>query len=151
MDLIVREPSKAKKKIIINHVKLFTDGACNGNPGPGAIGVLICEEDGKELWKCNDCVGHCTNNTAEYKALITGLNQRAKFTRNRVTCFSDSELVVNQMNGTYRIKAPHLLDLFKEVKQCETPFKKVIYSHVKRGNPFIQKVDRLANDALQGK
>ena len=151
MALIAKDPSIRGKKKFINHVKLFTDGACKGNPGPGAIGVLICDDDGKELYRCNDCVGHCTNNIAEYKAMILGLNQCAKFTRKKVTCFSDSELVIKQMNGAYRIKVPHLLDLFKEVKQCETVFEEVIYTHTPRGNPFIQKVDLLANNALLGR
>jgi ribonuclease HI len=151
MSLTARAFRKKQRKKFIDHVQLFTDGACKGNPGPGAIGILIYDDDGNELWKCNDCVGNCTNNIAEYKALIMGLNQCAKFTRKRVTCFSDSELVIKQMNGVYRIKVPHLLELFKGVKQSETPFEEVIYTHVNRENPFIKKADKLANEALQGR
>lgn len=151
MPLIAKAPSKTGKGKFIDNVKLFTDGACKGNPGPGGIGIVIIDGDGTELWRCNECIGDCTNNVAEYKAIITGLNQCAKFTRKKVTCFSDSQLVVRQMNGAYRIKAPHLLDLFKIVKQAETPFEEVIYTHVNRENPFIKKADRLANEALQGR
>jgi ribonuclease HI len=146
---LIAKKQRLSKKGFIDHVKLFTDGACKGNPGPGAVGVMICDDDGNELLKEGCCVGHCTNNIAEYKALIKGLNLCAKFTRKRVTCFCDSELVVKQMNGAYRIKADHLLELFKEVKQCETPFEEVVYTHPKRGNKFIQKVDKLANETLQ--
>lgn len=151
MGLIVKAPSKTGKGKFIDNVKLFTDGACKGNPGPGGIGIVIIDNDGTELWRCNECIGDCTNNIAEYQAIITGLNHCAKFTRKKVTCFSDSQLVVRHMNGIYRIKAPHLLKLFKIVKQAETPFEEVIYTHVNRENPFIQKADRLANEALQGR
>ena len=100
----------------IDEVKLFTDGGCRGNPGPGAIGVIILDGDNTELHAHAECIGNTTNNRAEYHALIKGLRLCAKHTRGRVTCYLDSELVVRQMNGVYRLKKEELLALFQKVK-----------------------------------
>jgi ribonuclease HI len=135
----------------IDRVKLFTDGGCRGNPGPGAIGVLILNQTNEELDRYSECIGNTTNNRAEYRAVIQGLNLCAKHTRGRVTCYSDSELLVNQMSGTWRLKNDQLRQLFFEVKQCEQVFAEVVYTHVKRTNPFIRKADRLANEAIEGR
>ena len=110
----------------IDHVKLFIDGGCRGNPGPGAIGVLIVDNDGNQLRMEAECIGVTTNNRAEYRALIKGLDLCAKHTRRRVTAYSDSELVVNHMNGHWRLKDDTLRELWKKVKQCEQVFKEVV-------------------------
>ncbi len=135
----------------IDHVKLFVDGGCLGNPGPGAIGVLIVDNDGNQLRMEAECIGVTTNNRAEYRALIKGLDLCAKHTRRRVTVYSDSELVVNHMNGHWRLKDDTLRELWKKVKQCEQVFKEVVYTHVRRTNPFIRKVDRALKEALEGR
>jgi len=135
----------------IENVKLFIDGGSRGNPGPGAIGVLLLDEAGNELFRYSRCIGHATNNAAEYQALIEGLRRCAEFTRKRVTVFTDSQLVFKQMNGEWRIKQPHLQELFLEVKHLEDFFEEVIYTHVKRTNPFMKKVDRLLNEAFEGR
>ncbi len=135
----------------IDHVKLFVDGGSRGNPGPAAIGVLILDGDKNQLLLRAQCIGIATNNQAEYHALIWGLNLCAGHTRRRVTCYSDSELVVKQMIGHYRLKNDVLLQLFQRVKQCEGAFDEVVYTHVVRTNPYIQKVDRALNEALEGR
>ncbi len=135
----------------IDHVKLFIDGGCRGNPGPGAIGVLIVDNDGNQLRMEAECIGVTTNNRAEYRALIKGLDLCAKHTRRRVTAYSDSELVVNHMNGHWRLKDDTLRELWKKVKQCEQVFKEVVYTHVRRTNPNIKKVDRALKEALEGR
>ena len=135
----------------IDHVKLFTDGGCRGNPGPGAIAGLVVDNDNRELARYSNCIGNTTNNRAEYRALIKGLEMCAQHTRRRVTCFTDSQLVVNQMNGTWRLKNDDLRQLFQQVKDCERVFDEVIYTHVSRTNPFIKKVDRTLNEAFEGR
>ena len=135
----------------IGHVKVYIDGGCRGNPGPGAIGVLLVDDDGNQLCMEAECIGGTTNNRAEYCALIKGLDLCAKHTRKRVTVYTDSELVVNHMNGHWRLKDDTLRELWKRVKQCEQVFSEVVYTHVKNTNPFIKKVDRALNEAFEGR
>jgi ribonuclease HI len=135
----------------MNTVKLFTDGGSRGNPGPGAIGVIIFDERDNEIEKFKESIGHTTNNRAEYHALIKGLDLAAKHTRDTVYSHLDSELVVKQMSGLWRLKKDELRALFQQAKDKERPFKKVIYTHVRRTNPFIKRVDRLVNEALEGR
>jgi len=134
----------------IAEVKLFTDGGCKPNPGPGAIGVVILDDAQNELQTFAECIGDCTNNQAEYRALIKGLDLCAKHTRKKVVCFLDSELVVNHMNARYRLKDDTLRALYHEVKKREAPFEQVIYSHVGENNQYIKKSHRLLNQALEG-
>lgn len=133
----------------MNAVKLFTDGGSRGNPGPGAIGILILDEQNNEIEKFKDRIGYTTNNRAEYHALIKGLDLAAKHTRHSVYCHLDSELVVKQMQGLWRLKNDELRALFGQAKDRERPFKKVIYTHLRRSNPFMKRVDRLVNAALE--
>ncbi len=71
-------------------IHLYTDGGSKGNPGAGSIGTVICTDSNKLLHEYSECIGHCTNNQAEYKALIKGLDLCAKYTRGEVVCFSES-------------------------------------------------------------
>ena len=103
----------------MSEVRLYTDGGCRGNSGPGAIGIILLDAAGIELLTHAEVIGDCTNNRAEYKALIEGLHIAAGHTRTKVNCFLDSELVVKQMTGIYRLKDRTLLDLFQEVKDAE--------------------------------
>jgi ribonuclease HI len=135
----------------INEVRLYTDGGCRGNPGPGAIGLVILDVQNNELRVHSEIIGECTNNRAEYKALIRGLGFCAGYTRRKVCCFLDSELVVRQMTGVYRLKDAVLRGLFQEVKNAELPFDEVIYQHVPRTNQYIRKADRLLNEAFEGR
>lgn len=134
------------QKIYVN-----SDGGSRKNPGPAAIGVVIWDEDHNKLEEFKECIGDATNNTAEYKAVIKALELAAKHTRNEVHLFTDSELVIKQMNGIFRIKKQHLLELFNEVKDRERTFKKVVYNHVPRNNKFQVHADKLVSDALEGK
>ena len=134
----------------IDKVKLYTDGGCRGNPGPGAIAFRILDENNSELESYCECIGETTNNRAEYHALIKGLECSAKHTRGIVNCFLDSELVIKQVTGLFRLKNDVLRTLFYNVKQKESPFEKVTYQHLKRTNPLIKKVDTLVDKALEG-
>ncbi len=135
----------------IDHVKLFTDGGCRGNPGPGAIGVLLLDTNGNELAYFAECIGNTTNNRAEYHALIRGLDACAKHTCRRVTCHTDSQLIVNQLNGDWRLKNDELRQLWHKVKDLERVFEAVVYQHTPRTNPEIKKVDKLLNHAFDGR
>ena len=135
----------------IDRVKLFVDGGCRGNPGPGAAGALVLSDDETELGRDAKVLGHTTNNRAEYHAVLLGLDLCAKHTRRRVTVYSDSQLVVKQMNGAWRLKNDNLRELFKEVKAAEQVYDEVIYTRVSRGNPYIKKADRLVNEIFEGR
>ena len=132
-------------------VKLFTDGGSRGNPGPGAIGLLILDEQNNEIDSFKECIGRTTNNRAEYHALIKGLDLAAKHTRDKVCCYLDSELVVKQMAGVWRLKDNELRVLYHKAKDKERPFREVVYTHVRRTDPNMRKADRLVNDALDGR
>lgn len=132
---------------------IFTnsDGGSRGNPGQGGIGVII-RDNNKILIKHSAKIGKfVTNNIAEYEALIKALELAGRFTKDEVTCFLDSELVVKQLLGEYRIKDPKLLPLFLKVQKLQENFNKIIYKHVSREDSFQQIVDELLNEELDRK
>ncbi|MCK4335237.1 MAG: ribonuclease HI family protein [Candidatus Aenigmarchaeota archaeon] len=126
---------------------IYTDGASRGNPGPGAIAFLILNEKGEILREHKHFIGVCTNNVAEYRALIAAL-ERARRLGDEATCFSDSKLMINQLKGKYKVKKKHLKELFEKVKALERKFRKVEYSNVRRTDPVIKRVDRMVNEVL---
>ncbi|HIG95886.1 TPA: ribonuclease HI family protein [Candidatus Woesearchaeota archaeon] len=134
------------KKIFIN-----ADGGSRGNPGPAALGVVLRDEDQHEIETCGEYLGKTTNNVAEYKSLLKGLQLAAKYHAEEVFVYMDSELVVRQMSGHYKVKAKHLAPLFAEVKKVEKQFSKVVYRSVPRSNPFQKQADALVNQALDEK
>jgi len=138
-----------KISVFVDRVKLFTDGGCRGNPGPGAISILIMDANNTELCTHSECVGQTTNNRAEYRALIKGLDLCAKYTRRHVTCYSDSQLLINQITGVWRLKDDELRSLFYKVKDLERVFDEVVYQYVSRTNQYLKKVDRLLNNAFE--
>lgn len=135
----------------IGKVHVYTDGGSKGNPGAGSIGVVICSAENKIIREFSECIGHCTNNQAEYKAAIKGLDMCAEYTRGEVVCFSDSELLVKQMTGEYRIKNAKLRKLFHQVNTATNVFSTVTFQHVPRTNQRIQRADSLLNEAHNGK
>ena len=136
---------------LIDEVQLYTDGGCRGNPGPAAIGAIIMDVEQHELFASAECIGPATNNRAEYRALIKGLDLCATYTRRRVVCYSDSELLINQMTGAHRLKNEELRALWQMVKELERVFHEVAYQHVRRTNQFITKADRLLNEAFDAR
>jgi len=132
---------------------IFTnsDGGARGNPGPGAIGVIV-REDGKILAKHSEFIGkNVTNNIAEYEALIKALELVQKFTKEEVTCVVDSELVYKQLMGKYQVKHPKMLELFLIVQRLQDKFKKVKYMHVSREDKFQMMADELLNQEFERK
>jgi ribonuclease HI len=127
-----------------------SDGGARGNPGPGAIGVIVRRE-GEIINQYSAKIGKfITNNVAEYEALIKALELACKFD-DEVTCFLDSELVVKQLLGEYKVKNPHLLPLFLKVQKLQENFKKIKYQHVSREDKFQVLADELLNNELDRK
>ncbi|MDO8468024.1 MAG: ribonuclease HI family protein [Nanoarchaeota archaeon] len=127
-----------------------SDGGARGNPGPGAIGVIV-RRDGEILRKYSRFIGErVTNNIAEYEALIAALKIALEYDK-EVTCILDSELLVKQLLGEYRVKHPQLLELFKKVQKEQDKFDKVKYVHVSRWDKFQQMADELVNEELESK
>lgn len=125
---------------------LFTDGASRGNPGPAAAGVMIKDQEGKVLLEKGQFLGRMTNNEAEYRALLLGLELAKDLKPETLVCSLDSELVVSQINSLYRVKKPHLRRLLLKIRQVERNHPKVIYKLIPRGKNTA--ADTLANDAL---
>jgi len=129
-------------------LKVYSDGASRGNPGPSAIAFMILTEDGKILKRHSRYVGIRTNNQAEYEALISALEFASKLTSQEVVCYLDSELVVKHLNGEYQVKNPNLKNLWLKVKELEQKFQKTSFMYVPRTDRYIEKVDLLANQTL---
>ena len=130
-------------------ITIFTDGGARGNPGPAGIGGVIIrgtDGGGETLEEFSSFIGRATNNQAEYQALLAGLDRARKHTDGDVECVLDSELLVKQLTGEYRIKSPELKKLAHQVKHLEESFKSVSYRHTYRaGN---ERADALVNQAL---
>jgi len=127
-----------------------SDGGARGNPGPGAIGIIV-RKNNQILKKYSARIGRATNNVAEYKALIKALELAQKYTKTELTCILDSELVTRQLTGKYKVKKPKLKLLFSKAKKLEKKFKKIRYRQVSRYNKFQRIPDALLNEKLDGK
>lgn len=125
---------------------IHTDGGARGNPGPAAAGVVIKDSAGKILSAYGEYLGEQTNNFAEYSALISGLKKAHALGATEVDCFLDSELIVKQMKGEYRVKEPTLQKLFVQVYNASSKFKKVGYHHVMRAKN--KEADEMVNETL---
>ncbi|MDV2481309.1 ribonuclease HI family protein [Methanoculleus sp. Wushi-C6] len=128
-------------------VTLYTDGASRGNPGDAAWAYVIVR-GGSVVAGSSGFIGKTTNNVAEYHAIINGLKAARAFTRDRLTVRSDSELVVRQLTGRYRITKDHLAALADEVRQRMRDFAEVRFENVPREHPCICVADRLCNETL---
>ena len=129
-------------------VKLITDGGCRGNPGLGAIAIIILDGNNNVLFRFGKLIGQTTNNKAEYTALIEGLARAADFTSSTVNCFLDSQLVVKQVKDEWKIKDEYIKGLYFKVLDKESAFDKVTYAHLRRTHPDIDAVDKIVNETL---
>lgn len=128
--------------------QIFSDGGARGNPGPSAIGVLICEPNGAHIKDHGAVIGKATNNIAEYSAVICGLQMARDMKIKTIDYYVDSELVCKQINGEYRVKTPHIRELYLKAKQLADSFEQITFRHVRRNHEKIQHVDALVNRAL---
>jgi ribonuclease HI len=129
-------------KLIIN-----TDGLSKGNPGTAAIGATIKDERGKMLATISQRIGVTTNNVAEYKALIATLRMALKLKGTQVEIRADSELMIKQLNGSYKIKSVGLRPLYLEAAKLLAQFETVSLKHIPR--ELNAAADKLANDAVK--
>jgi len=126
--------------------RLSTDGGSRGNPGPAAYGYVLESEDGHVLDARGETIGVATNNVAEYRALIAGLEKAVEVGIDELEVVSDSELLVNQMRGDYKVKNDTLRGLVAEATALADRLRKVRYTAVRREHNDL--ADKLVNDAL---
>ena len=126
--------------------KLFTDGGSRGNPGPAAYAFVLEAEDGTVLDARGEAIGVATNNVAEYAALVAGLERAVEVGVNELEVVSDSELLVKQMRGEYRVKNRALQDLFLDASRLARRIQRVTYTAVRREHNEL--ADSLVNEAL---
>jgi ribonuclease HI len=125
----------------------YTDGASRGNPGPSAYAYIVCSQD-RKLDERGEFLGKKTNNEAEYHAIIAGLDAAAGFSQGQVSVYSDSELVIRHLTGSYRVRAAHLIPLYRRVKALEETFDSVSYHSLPREDDMIRRMDALCNRIL---
>jgi ribonuclease HI len=126
--------------------RLFTDGGARGNPGPAALAYVLEAEDGTVLDARGETIGIATNNVAEYEALVAGLHKAVELGVDEVEVVSDSELLVKQMTGEYRIKNAALVELSLAATRLARELGRVTYTAVRRAENEL--ADRLVNEAL---
>lgn len=128
---------------------IFADGGARGNPGPAAVGVVI-SKNGEKLKAIGEKIGTATNNFAEYKALVRGLEEAVKICKeekiDELEVFADSQLVIKQITGQYKIKNPSLAEILGQILQLEKKLPKIKYNLVERAKNW--QADRLVNLAL---
>ena len=129
-----------------SEMKVYTDGGARGNPGPSAAGVAFINPQGKVVKEISKYLGVQTNNYAEYTALLIALEEADKIKIKRLDCYLDSELIVRQMAGVYRVKNAGLKPIYEKVKKLACGFEWIRFSHVKREHNKI--ADSLVNKAL---
>lgn len=130
-------------------VIIHTDGASRGNPGEAGIGVTISTTDGQKIAEISEYLGITTNNIAEYKALIRGLEEALLSGATEVEVYTDSELMARQINGQYKVKNEGLLPLYGEAKKLLGQFGSAKVTHVRR--ELNKAADKLANLAIDAK
>jgi ribonuclease HI len=127
-------------------VVAYADGASRGNPGPASFGAVVYDENGAELHRTSRAIGRGTNNQAEYQGAIAALEAALGLGAREVELRLDSELVVRQLTGRYRVRNPGLIPLYKRLLDLRTRFDRVRITHVPRAQNKV--ADRLANEAL---
>ena len=127
---------------------IYTDGAARGNPGPAGAGAVASDESGRVVDEASRFLGKATNNVAEYSALILALERAGELGAREIEIRADSELVVRQMNGEYKIRNEKLRELAGRVARLARGFDEVRYLHVRREQN--RAADRLANRAIDG-
>ena len=139
-EILLSQPTKPEAVLI--HI----DGASRGNPGKAGIGVLIQGSQGQTISQLSKPIGVATNNLAEYRALLEALTEAERLGARDLTIFSDSELLVNQINGTYKVRDAGIFPLWSQAKRKLAKFQKYLVLHIKRDEN--KEADALANAAI---
>ena len=128
-------------------LRIFSDGGSRGNPGPSAYAIVVTE-NGKIIHEQSEFLGVHTNNYAEYRGLIAGLAFAANHGAKEVEFVMDSQLVIRQMNGEYKVKSPDMLELYKDAKALASLIPSVKFSNVRRSELLIPRADALLNEEM---
>lgn len=128
------------------NLKIYTDGGARNNPGPAGIGIVIYDGKKKVIKKHKEYIGEATNNEAEYRAVLKALELAANISKESLEFFIDSELVVKQLNGLYKVKDKKMKKLFDEVKVLAMGFANISFTHIKREQNKL--ADKLVNEAI---
>ena len=123
---------------------IYSDGGSRGNPGPSAYAVVVTR-DGKIIYEHAQFLGVNTNNYAEYRGLIAGKSKALNLKENDVEFVMDSELVIKQMRGEYKVKSPNIKELHEDAKAMSSLIPHVKFTHVRRENPMVSRADALLN------
>jgi ribonuclease HI len=132
----------------LDRLTVNVDGGARGNPGPAAIAAVIRDEGGGVLEEVGERIGRATNNVAEYRALLLGIERAAALGASELELVGDSELIVRQVKGEYKVKDATLRELHAQVKRALEPFEHWSIRHVRREQNAD--ADRLVNEALDG-
>jgi len=140
---------RIRKEKVRGDIEIYTDGGSRGNPGPSGGGFAIYKR-GELIEKGSEYYGIKTNNQAEYLALRSALREAYKpLAEEPIQCFLDSKLVVEQMNGNFKVKSPNVKPLFEEIRRIADQFKSISFAYIPRAQNSV--ADRLANEAMDRK
>jgi len=128
-------------------LRIFTDGGSRGNPGPSAYAIVV-SEDGEIIHKHSEYLGINTNNYAEYRGLIAGLTKALELKAESVEIIMDSQLVIKQMNGEYKVKGENIKNLYLDAKALSSMIPKISFKNVRRSELLIPVADALLNEEL---
>ena len=130
----------------IQKLIIYTDGGARGNPGPSGIGAVILDDKKNLIAEISEYIGEATNNQAEYRAVVAAIKKAKELGAMEIQFYLDSQLVVEQLNGNYKVKNKGLQPLFVSIYNDSLSFKKVSYSHIPREQN--KEADKLANMAM---
>ena len=145
IDEILSKPAQTTS-VKLEKAKLYTDGGSRGNPGPSALGYVILDMNDGEIKKESEYLGVTTNNQAEYQGLERGLKDALAHGIKDLEVYMDSQLIVNQVNGLYKVKNAELQPIYAAVKQLAGQFDKITFTHVPRRLNSI--ADGMVNECL---
>ena len=123
---------------------IYSDGGSRGNPGKSAYAIGVTQ-DGKIIHEHSEFLGINTNNYAEYRGLIAAISKALELKADKVEFIMDSELVIKQMRGEYKVKSPNIMNLHRDAKSLSSLIPEVKFTHVKRENQFVSRADALLN------
>lgn len=142
------QPDHLSQRGVVLKLRGWIDGGARGNPGPAGWGVRLIRDDGEEI-HLRGFLGSATNNVAEYSALLEALATAVDEGATELTLFSDSQLLVRQMSGEYRVKHPNLIPLFLKARKLAAKIPKIRIEHVRREQN--KEADQLANEAMDSR
>lgn len=124
---------------------VYSDGGARGNPGPSAYAIVVCDIGRNVLYERSEFIGTATNNVAEYRGLIAGIAKAIDMGADDAEFIMDSELVIKQMRGEYKVRSPSLYDLHHDARSLASGIGNVRFTHVKRADRMITHADALLN------